>query len=198
MRKLTVKVALVLPGFVMVPEQSEFGKTCSKLPYMFLYALRANVREEQSSALLLESFKCLTITWIYSYLERMQQSRASWGTPAGDRNFTSSSRHSSCCGCWQGAHSLYYLMAKSILQLFKLTAVWEECNRVEQIVCMGDMSPCEPGLCVLDEQVCSCGVCHLQCHPPAARLVSAILSCRIGIWAVNNMIVKTTALSRGR
>lgn len=43
--------------------------------------------------------KCLTITWIYSNLERMRQSGASWGTPAGDRNLTSSSRHSSCCGC---------------------------------------------------------------------------------------------------
>lgn len=89
-------------------------------------------------------------------------------------------------------------MAESILLLFKLRAVWEECNRVEQIVCTGGMSPCEPGLCVLDEHVCSCGVCCLQGHPPAPGLVPAILSCRIGIWAVNNMIVKTTSLSRGR
>lgn len=88
-------------------------------------------------------------------------------------------------------------MDKSILQLFKLTAVWGECNRVEQIVCTGAMHPCEPGLCVLDERVCPCRVCHLQGHLPAAELVPAILSCRTGIWTVNNVIVKTTALSRG-
>lgn len=56
-------------------------------------ALRVNVREQQSSGLLLESFKCLKITSIYCDVERMQESRASWGTPAEDRNFTSSSRH---------------------------------------------------------------------------------------------------------
>jgi len=30
------KLALVLHGFIMVPEQNELGKTCSKLPYVFL------------------------------------------------------------------------------------------------------------------------------------------------------------------
>lgn len=46
---------------------------------------------------------------------------------------------SSCCGCWQGAHSLYYMVAESILQLFKLRAVWEESSGVEHIVCTGGM-----------------------------------------------------------
>lgn len=88
LRKLTVKVSLVLPGLGVSSGRPVVScLTCSSM------ALRENVREQQSSALLLESFKCLTITSIYSYLERMQQSRASWGTPAGDRNLTSSSRH---------------------------------------------------------------------------------------------------------
>lgn len=30
------KLALVLLGFIMVPEQNELGKTCSKLSYVFL------------------------------------------------------------------------------------------------------------------------------------------------------------------
>lgn len=37
----------------------------------------------------------------------------------------------------------------------------------------------------------------LQGHPPAAGLIPAILSSRTGIWAVNNVMVKPIALSRG-
>lgn len=88
-------------------------------------------------------------------------------------------------------------MAHSTLQLCKLWAVWEECNRVEQIVCMSGMNPCEPGLCVLDKQVVALWGFLSPGSPTSSWLAPAVLSGRTGIWAVNNVMVKPTALSRG-